>query len=114
MEQLLRQHLELERLPGFPDLPSKPKLLVGATDVLKGEGGPLPGKSLTYKDGIASAAIPPIFRAIRTRESAYWDGLFNREIRRSGSSPTFRRRTGQRKSGSFVSILKNARTSRSA
>lgn len=78
MEQLLRQHLELERLPGFPDLPSKPKLLVGATDVLKGEGGPLPGESLTYKDVIASAAIPPIFRAIRTRESAYWDGLFNR------------------------------------
>jgi NTE family protein len=78
MEQLLQRYLELERLTGFPDLPNKPKLLVGATDVLNGEGGPLPGESLTYKDVIASAAIPPIFRAVRTRGSVYWDGLFNR------------------------------------
>src|SRR5262245_26109610 len=79
MEQLLRSYLDLEHLPGFPDrFPDWPKLLIGVTDVLKGEGRPLPGRTLTYDDVIASAAIPPIFWAVHTRGTIYWDGLFNR------------------------------------
>jgi NTE family protein len=78
MEQLLRRHLQLEKLPGYPRLPAFPQLLVGVTNVLEGEGTPLRGETLTYGDIIASAAIPPLFRAVRMRGSSYWDGLFNR------------------------------------
>jgi NTE family protein len=56
----------------------KPKLFVGATDIGRGEGVALPGEDLTYDDIVASAALPPLFRAVHTRGGLWWDGLFSR------------------------------------
>jgi NTE family protein len=80
--------------------PSSPRLFVGAVNVLTGEFGVF--GSHKREDGaydpdgrpswvfngdresgisvdavLASAAIPPIFRAVRIGRSVYWDGLFS-------------------------------------
>ncbi len=78
LRQLLERHLRLEELRRQAQPRSCPKLLVGVTDVLRGAGKPRWGDTLTYDDIVASAAIPPIFRAVRIDHSCYWDGLFNR------------------------------------
>lgn len=80
MRELLERYLQLEKLPRYPHLPADPKLLIGVTDILRGEGRPKVGETLTYDDVIASAAIPPLFRAVRDERNhtCYWDGLFNR------------------------------------
>lgn len=78
--------------------PSSPKLFLGAVDVLTGEFGVFTshrrdrvassGASSWVFNGdresgisvdavLASAAIPPIFRAVRIGRSVYWDGLFS-------------------------------------
>src|SRR5581483_4265285 len=67
-----------EELRRHGRLDACPKLLVGVTDVLRGAGKPRWGDRLTYDDIVASAAIPPIFRAVHIDHSCYWDGLFNR------------------------------------
>jgi NTE family protein len=72
------RYLQLEKLPKEKHRRSRPKLLIGVTDIIKGEGRPLTGEDLTYDDIIASAAIPPIYCAVHTRGTYYWDGLFNR------------------------------------
>ena len=76
LRALLRAHLDLEPLPSDPARRSRPKLLIGATDVLNGERVVFPGESLTYDDLIASAAVPPLFRAVAADGRLYWDGLF--------------------------------------
>jgi len=78
MRELLERYLQLEKLPTYPQFPPIPKLLIGATDILKGEGKPFTGESLSYEHIIASAAVPPIFRAVQVDHTPYWDGLFNR------------------------------------
>jgi NTE family protein len=69
---------------------ARPKLFIGATDVLKGERVIFTGETLTYDDLIASSAVPPIFRAVPIERplkqgeapasprapDLYWDGLF--------------------------------------
>ena len=78
--------------------PSSPRLFVGAVNVLTGEFGVFTshrrervassGASSWVFNGdresgisvdavLASAAIPPIFRAVRIGTSVYWDGLFS-------------------------------------
>jgi NTE family protein len=78
--------------------PSSPRLFVGAVNVLTGEFGVFTshtrervassGASSWVFNGdcesgisvdavLASAAIPPIFRAVRIGRSVYWDGLFS-------------------------------------
>ena len=76
--------------------PSSPKLFVGAVNVLTGafkvfrshrRAGTGPGGSWEVNSDpetgigveaiLASAAIPPIFRAVRIGEGVYWDGLFS-------------------------------------
>jgi NTE family protein len=78
--------------------PSSPRLFVGAVNVLTGEFGVFTshrrervassGASSCVFNGdresgisadavLASAAIPPIFRAVRIGKSVYWDGLFS-------------------------------------
>lgn len=78
LRELLERHLRLEDLPRDPEARRRPTLLVGATDILNGGGVAFEGADLGYDDIIASAAVPPIFRAVRTRGSLYWDGLFSR------------------------------------
>jgi NTE family protein len=76
LRALLRRHLDLEDLTADPARRAVPKLLIGATDVLNGDRVTFQGETLTYDDLIASAAVPPLFRAVRDDGRLYWDGLF--------------------------------------
>jgi NTE family protein len=76
LRALLQKHLDLESLA--PDTRRKrPKLLVGATDIQSGDRVIFDGEGLTYDRVIASAAVPPIFRAVKADGRLYWDGLFS-------------------------------------
>jgi NTE family protein len=77
LRELLRTHLDLESFPPHhPGRSQLPRLFIGATDVLNGDRVIFPGASLTYDDLIASAAVPPLFRAVPADGRLYWDGLF--------------------------------------
>jgi NTE family protein len=76
LRALLHQHLDLEHLDADAGQRTRPKLFVGATDVLNGDRVAFEGESLTYDDLIASAAVPPLFRAVNADGHLYWDGLF--------------------------------------
>jgi NTE family protein len=76
MRALLNAHLDLEPLTTDLARRAQPKLFVGATDVLNGDRMIFPGETLTYDDVIASAAVPPLFRAVNADGRLYWDGLF--------------------------------------
>ncbi len=77
LRELLAAHLALEKLPVDPGRRARPKLLIGATDILEGERVVFRGETLTYDDVIASAAVPPLFRAVNADGKLYWDGLFS-------------------------------------
>lgn len=76
LRQMLRSHLELERLTTDPARRGSPKLFIGATDVLQGDRIIFRGEALTYDHVIASSAVPPLFRAVRAGEHLCWDGVF--------------------------------------
>lgn len=76
LRALLSTHLELESLTRDPASRARPVLLIGATDVLNGDRVIFPGECLSYDDLIASAAVPPLFRAVHANGHLYWDGLF--------------------------------------
>ena len=76
LADLLHAHLDLEHLAADRARRSRPTLLIGATDVLNGDRVIFQGESLTYDDVIASAAVPPLFRAVHADGHLYWDGLF--------------------------------------
>jgi NTE family protein len=73
LRSLLRKHLDLEHLQGNR---ARPKLLIGATDILRGDRVVFTGEKLTDDGVIASAAVPPLFRAVKAGEYLCWDGLF--------------------------------------
>jgi NTE family protein len=75
LRALLETHLRLERLP--VPRPALPKLLVGATNIQSGERTVFDGRTLTYDDLVASAAVPLLFRAVKAGNALYWDGLFS-------------------------------------
>ncbi|WFU92041.1 patatin-like phospholipase family protein (plasmid) [Rhizobium sp. CC1099] len=75
---LLTRHLDLASLPSEPHRRASPKLLIGATDIIHGLGVAFEGESLTYDELIASAAVPPLFRAVQAHGTLFWDGLFSR------------------------------------
>jgi len=76
LRALLHEHLDLESLA--PDMRRKgPKLFVGATDIQSGDRVIFDGEGLTYDRVVASAAVPPIFRAVAADGRLYWDGLFS-------------------------------------
>jgi NTE family protein len=77
LRRLLEKHVRLEGLSP-EERACLPKLFVGATDIRNGHGEAFPGETLTYDDIVASAAVPPIYRAVHTRNTLYWDGLFSR------------------------------------
>ena len=78
LRELLRRHLDLASLPRDAERRARPKLFIGATDIVSGLGIAFAGAQLTYDDRIASAAIPPLFRAVPAHATLFWDGLFTR------------------------------------
>ena len=87
LHDLLFRHLDLDGLPADPDRRSRPCLLVGATEILSGERTIFRDTALTYDMLIASAAVPPLYRAVPIAGGLYWDGLFT-------SNPPIRELTG--------------------
>jgi NTE family protein len=89
----LRKWANLERLPQDQERLNQPVLFVGATDILngvsvaiRGDGTvmtrtkqevPVQAVPLAYDDVIASLAIPPLYKDVQRRGTAYWDGLFS-------------------------------------
>ena len=76
LETLLERHLRRENLPAEPERRSRPSLLVGACEILAGERTIFKGEDLTYDMVLASAAIPPLYRAVEIGDRVYWDGLY--------------------------------------
>ena len=76
LRALLSKHLALEKLAPSTRR-GRPKLFIGATDVQSGERLIFNGESLTYDQVVASAAVPPLFRAVKTGDRLCWDGLFS-------------------------------------
>jgi len=77
LQALLATHLDLAHLAADRARRAQPKLLIGATDVLDGDRVIFEGEGLTTEDVIASAAVPPLFRAVHAEDGhLYWDGLF--------------------------------------
>lgn len=75
LETLLAKHLRLGEVTPLSRA-AWPRLCVGATDILSGDRTVFRGDALTEDKLIASAAIPPIFRAVEIDRKLYWDGLF--------------------------------------
>ncbi len=75
LRALLEKHLGLERLPA--PRPAQPKLLVGATNIQSGDRTVFDGRTLSYDELVASAAVPLLYRAVRAGNALYWDGLFS-------------------------------------
>ena len=57
---------------------TRPYLRLGVADVLGGGGAALDGESEAFSlsDIVASAAVPPLFRAVEARGRLWWDGLY--------------------------------------
>lgn len=75
LRALLEKHLRLPP-PGQPR-PSKPEILIGATNIESGERRVFDGPELGYDQLVASAAVPPLYRAVHAGDGLYWDGLFS-------------------------------------
>lgn len=76
LRNLVREHLQLEQLTTDPVRRARPKLFIGATDVVNGDRVIFPGETLELDQVIASAAVPPLFRAVKAGGHKCWDGLF--------------------------------------
>lgn len=74
LRALLGEYLRLQDLPADR---KGPALRVAAANVLTGDAGVFGGEDLTVDDVVASAAVPPIFRAVHTRGALWWDGMFS-------------------------------------
>jgi NTE family protein len=78
---LLTDHVDFDRVARLQESPSAddPLLLVGAVDVLSGAHRAFSSRrrEIDVAAVLASAAVPPLFRAVHTDGSAYWDGLFS-------------------------------------
>jgi NTE family protein len=75
---LLSRHVDFESVT--VDVAGEyPMLLLGAVDVLTGAFRAFDSRKdrITADAVIASAAIPNLFRAVRTHGGVYWDGLFS-------------------------------------
>jgi NTE family protein len=93
MVRRLRQWVRLEDLPQDPARLNDPVLLVGTTDILNGVAVAIRGdgeamirpkqkvqlrpEPFGYEDIIASVAIPPLYKDVQRRGTAFWDGLFS-------------------------------------
>ncbi|GAA2875055.1 patatin-like phospholipase family protein [Pseudonocardia halophobica] len=75
---LLSRHVDFGALT-VDSAGEHPMLLLGAVDVLSGRFRAFNSRQdrITADAVIASAAIPTLFRAVRTHGGTYWDGLFS-------------------------------------
>lgn len=73
LRQLLQEWVRPQDLPARR---APPHLRIGAAEVLKGGGAAFDETGFTLDDVIASAAVPPLFRAVATRNGLWWDGLY--------------------------------------
>ena len=77
LRALLMKHLDLDSMTAHTERrATRPKLLVGATEIFSGDRTVFHGETLTYDDLLASAAVPPLYRAVHIGAGVYWDGLF--------------------------------------
>lgn len=75
LRRLLRRYVDLDALPvGGRCVPG---LVVGATEVMSGERAVFRGEDISLDALVASAAIPPLYRAVPIGGRLYWDGLFS-------------------------------------
>ena len=77
LRELLDKHLPFASLPTEPKQRAQPTLLVGATDVRTGDRVIFPGDRLDQDQLVASAAVPPLYRAVAADGRMCWDGLFS-------------------------------------
>lgn len=77
LRELLGKHLPFASLPTEPERRAKPTLLIGSTDVQTGDRVIFPGEKLNQDQLVASAAVPPLYRAIAADGRMCWDGLFS-------------------------------------
>ncbi|WP_277184748.1 patatin-like phospholipase family protein [Caballeronia sp. BR00000012568055] len=77
LRELLSKHLPFNALPTDSARRAKPTLLIGATDVRTGDRLIFPGEHLNQDQLVASAAVPPIYRAVEASGHLCWDGLFS-------------------------------------
>ena len=102
LRQAIEDNVSFDEINGELVTPASPRLFVGAVEVLTGEfkvfashrrhedtaGGSAraasswvfnsdPAGGISVQAVLASAAIPPLFRAVRVGEGVYWDGLFS-------------------------------------
>jgi NTE family protein len=78
LRDLLATWMRPEALPADPAARMRPFLRLGVADVLAGGGAALDGESEEFSvdDIVASAAVPPLFRAVSARGRLWWDGLY--------------------------------------
>jgi NTE family protein len=93
LTDLLTRHVDFDRVARLQESPSddQPLLVVGAVDVASGAHRAFSSRrgEITLDALLASAAVPPLFRAVRVGGSYYWDGLFSqnppvRELHQAG------------------------------
>lgn len=77
LARMLRDHLRLEELPPDRAARQRPFLRIGAADVIQGDATVFTGETLELMEVVASAAVPPLYRAIPLRGSVFWDGLYS-------------------------------------
>ncbi|SAK78425.1 patatin [Caballeronia hypogeia] len=77
LRELLDKYLPFASLPKEAERRAKPTLLIGATDVRSGDRVIFPGEKLDQDQLVASAAVPPLYRAVAADGRLCWDGLFS-------------------------------------
>ena len=81
LTDLLTRHVDIQRLTELQRAPGDdaPLLLIGAVDVATGAHRTFSSRrrEITLNAVLASAAVPPLFRAVHEGDSYYWDGLFS-------------------------------------
>jgi NTE family protein len=81
LTELLTRHVDFDRVALLQESPTadQPLLLVGAVDVATGDHRAFSSRcrEITLNAVLASAAVPPLFRAVHHDGSWYWDGLFS-------------------------------------
>ncbi len=77
LRELLNAHLPFDALPQDAARRSHPTLLIGATDLQSGDRLIFTGEHLTQDQLLASAAVPPLYRAVEVEGRMCWDSLFS-------------------------------------
>ncbi len=77
LERLLVEQVQLGAVPLDLQARRNPCLRIGAADVLSGNAACFEGETLEIGHILASAAVPPLFRAEVVGGRAYWDGLYS-------------------------------------